>query len=173
MRAASPCSSSGARLAARPDIDEISGVKTFRSALLAAALCSLAFLNARGEAAWSSDFSKAQAEAKASHKLLLIDFTGSDWCIWCKKLHAEVFSQAEFEKYAKDHLVLVTIDFPRGKTLAPEVRKQNEELAQKFSIQGFPTIVVLDGNGKQVGELGYEEGGAPAFIDELKKLPQS
>jgi thioredoxin-related protein len=161
------------QLATRPNIDELSRVKTYRRALLVAALSSLASLTARAEPAWSSDFNKAQAEAKASHKLLLLDFTGSDWCIWCKKLDAEVFSQAEFEKYAKDHLVLVTIDFPRGKTLRPEVKKQNEELAQKFGIQGFPTIVVLDGSGKQVGELGYEPGGAPAFVDELKKLPQS
>ncbi len=114
---------------------------------------------------------KAQAEAKASHKLLLLDFTGSDWCIWCKKLEAEVFSKPEFQTYAKDHLVLMTVDFPRKNPLTPEVRKQNGELAQKFAVQGFPTIVVLNGDGKQVGELRYQPGGASAFVQELQKLP--
>jgi protein disulfide-isomerase len=57
--------------------------------------------------------------------------------------------------------------------LSKEVRRQNQELAERFGVQGFPTIVVLNGEGKQVGELGYVPGGATAFIDELKRLPQS
>ncbi len=125
------------------------------------------------ESVWLTDLAKAQAEAKASHKLLLLDFTGSDWCIWCKKLHAEVFTQPEFESYAKDHLVLLTVDFPRRSPLAPKVQKQNEQLAQKFNIEGFPTIVVLNDAGKKVGELGYQPGGASSFVEELKKLPKS
>ena len=55
---------------------------------------------------WATNFEKAQAEAKSEHKFLLINFTGSDWCSWCKKLDAEVFSKPEFQQYAKDHLVL-------------------------------------------------------------------
>ncbi len=147
-------------------------MKTLRLAVLALALSALGVVSARAEATWLSDISKAQAEAKANHKLLLLDFTGSDWCIWCKKLDAEVFSKPEFETYAKAHLVLMTVDFPRRNPLAPEVKKQNEELAQKFGVQGFPTIVVLNGDGKQVGELGYQPGGAPAFVQELQKLPK-
>ncbi len=145
-------------------------MKTSRLILVVAAFCVLAFTGAQAEPTWHSDFAKAQAEAKANHKLLLVDFTGSDWCIWCKKLEAEVFTQPEFQKYAAAHLVLVTVDFPRAKPLADAVRKQNEELAQKYGIEGFPTIVVLNGDGKQVGELGYQEGGASAFVSELKKL---
>ncbi len=146
-------------------------MKTSRLALLALALFTLGSTSARADATWLSDMAKAQAEAKASHKLLLLDFTGSDWCIWCKKLEAEVFSKPEFQTYAKDHLVLMAVDFPRKNPLTPEVRKQNGELAQKFAIQGFPTIVVLNGDGKQVGELGYQPGGASAFVQELQKLP--
>lgn len=146
-------------------------MKKLRFAVLALALFALGSVSARAEANWLSDLSKAQAEAKANHKLLLLDFTGSDWCIWCKKLDAEVFSKPEFQSYAKDHLVLMTVDFPRRSPLTPEVKKQNEELAQKFGIQGFPTIVVLNGAGKQVGELGYQPGGASAFVQELQKLP--
>ncbi len=155
------------------EIDEWFRVKTFRLTFLVVALSCLGFVSARAESAWLSDFETAQAEAKASHKLLLLNFTGSDWCIWCKKLQAEVFGQAEFNSYAKDNLVLVTVDFPRRAPLAPEVKKQNEELAQKYQIEGFPTIVLLNAEGKQVGELGYQPGGASAFVKELQKIPKS
>jgi thioredoxin-related protein len=152
------------------EIDDCFRVKTSRLLLVSAAVGGLFLTCAQAEPTWHSDFSKAQAAAKADHKLLLLDFTGSDWCIWCKKLEAEVFSQPEFQKYAADHLVLMTVDFPRAKPLAAAVRKQNEELAQKYGIEGFPTVVVLNSDGKQVGELGYEKGGANAFLSELKKL---
>ena len=147
-------------------------MKTLRLAFCIAALSSLAFLSVQAEPDWHSDFQKAKAEAKANHKMLLLDFTGSDWCIWCKRLEAEVFTQPEFQNYAKDNLVLMKVDFPRAKPLTTEVRKQNEELAQKYGIEGFPTIVVLNGDGQQVGELGYQPGGASAFVQSLKKLPR-
>lgn len=147
-------------------------MKTLRLVLLVLSLSCFTLASAHAEANWLQDLSKAQAQAKESHKLLLLDFTGSDWCIWCKKLDAEVYSQPAFQAYAKDHLVLMKIDFPRKIAQSPEVKKQNGELAQKYGVQGFPTIVVLNGEGKQVGELGYQPGGADAFVNELKKLPQ-
>lgn len=148
-------------------------MKIIRTAILVFALYGFLLVSAQAQPNWFSDFRQAQAEAKAGRKLLLLNFTGSDWCIWCIKLEREVFSQPEFQDYAKDKLVLMTVDFPRAKPLSAEVRKQNEELAQKYSIEGFPTIVVLNGDGKQVGELGYVPGGATAFVSELKKVPKS
>jgi protein disulfide-isomerase len=133
----------------------------------------LAFGSARAESNWLTDFHRAQEEAKAGHKLLLVNFTGSDWCGWCKRLEAEVFSKQEFADYAKQNLVLMTADFPRAKPLSSEVRQQNATLAQKFGIEGFPTIVLLNGDGKMVGMLGYTSGGPSAFIEELKKVPKS
>ena len=65
------------------------------------------------------------------------------------------------------------MDFPRGKQLTAAEKSQNQELAQKYRVQGFPTIVVLDGDGKVVGELGYTPGGPSAFIAQLEKLPKS
>jgi protein disulfide-isomerase len=127
----------------------------------------------RAEAAWLTDFKKAQEEAKANNKLVLLDFTGSDWCGWCIKLNREVFSQPEFKDYAGKNLVLVEVDFPRRKPLSVETRKQNEELAGRYGIQGFPTIIVLNGEGKKVGEFGYMPGGPEAFIAELEKLRKS
>lgn len=161
------------RLAPERALDDWFGVKNFRFVFLTAALCLLSLSFLRAEANWSTDFAKAQAQAKAEDKLLLLDFTGSDWCGWCRILRQEVFSQPEFEEYAKKNLVLMTVDFPRAKPLSDEVRKQNQSLAQKFEIRGFPTIVILNGDGKLVGMLGYMPGGPAAFISELKQIPKS
>jgi len=147
-------------------------VKTFRVLFLAVACGALSLSSTRAEATWLTDFHQAQEEAKAGHKLLLLNFTGSDWCGWCIRLQAEVFSKPEFADYAKQNLVLMELDFPRAKALSSEVRKQNVALAEKYGIDGFPTIVVLNGDGKPVGLLGYVPGGPSAFIEELKKLPK-
>jgi len=88
------------------------------------------------------------------------------------RLQAEVFVKPEFAEYAKQNLVLMTVDFPRAKPLSSEVRSQNATLAQKYGIEGFPTIVILNGDGKMVGLLGYMPGGPSAFIGELKKVPK-
>jgi thioredoxin-related protein len=150
-------------------------VKDYRSILaIGLALALAPFLPARAETGnWQTDYKKAQEEAKANHKLLLVDFTGSDWCGWCIKLNKEVFSQPQFKDYATKNLVLLEIDFPRAKEQSDAVKKQNEQLAGQYQIQGFPTIIVLNGEGKKVGELGYMRGGPTAFIAELEKLPKS
>lgn len=161
------------RLAPGIPLGDWFGVKTFHRVLLAAAFCAIGLNSARAEANWLTDFTKAQTEAKAGDRLLLLDFTGSDWCIWCRRLQAEVFSQPEFEEYAKKNLILLTVDFPHAKPLSAEMRKQNATLAQRFEIGGFPTIVILNGDGKQVGLLGYVPGGPEAFIRELARIPKS
>ncbi len=119
---------------------------------------------------WSEDYEKSLAQAKADKKLVLMDFTGSDWCGWCIKLDKEVFSQAEFTDYAKSNLVLVELDYPRSKEQTKEIKAQNAKLQKEFKIQGYPTIIVLNSEGKKVGELGYQPGGPKAFIAELEKL---
>ena len=122
------------------------------------------------ELPWMTDLPKAQAKAKAENKLVMMDFTGSDWCGWCIKLNKEVFTKPEFVEYAKKNLVTVEVDFPRKKQQSPELKKANQELQKKYKIQGYPTIIVLNGEGKQVGELGYAPGGPKVFIDKLEKL---
>ena len=82
-------------------------------------------------AEWGTDFAKASADSGKSGKYMVLDFSGSDWCGWCKRLDKEVFSTPEFDAYAKSSLVCVLVDFPRGKKLAPAVKKQNDELAKK------------------------------------------
>jgi thioredoxin-related protein len=121
---------------------------------------------------WLTDYDKAQKEAQATNKLLLMDFTGSDWCGWCIMLDKEVFSKPEFKEYASKHLVLLELDFPRSKRMPPEIVAQNERLVLKYRIQGFPTVVVFDSSGKPLGALGYEAGGPKVFIGHLEKLRQ-
>jgi protein disulfide-isomerase len=122
------------------------------------------------ELSWTTDVPKALETAKAENKLVMLDFTGSDWCGWCIKLNKEVFSTPEFAEYAKKHLVPVEVDFPKKKTQSAELKKANMDLQKKYRIQGYPTIIVLNSLGKQVGELGYEAGGPKNFIAKLDAL---
>ena len=126
---------------------------------------------AQAESTWLNDYKKAQQEAKASNKFLLLDFTGSDWCGWCKRLEQEILSQSQFENFARENLVLLEVDFPRAKPQSPELRKQNQELAQQYQVEGFPTIVVLNGDGQKLWQYdGYFPDGLTAFIAQLEKL---
>ena len=122
---------------------------------------------------WLTSYEHAEQKAKADRKLLLLDFTGSDWCGWCIKIDQEIFSKPVFKEYAAKNLVLLEIDFPMRRQIPDTLKAQNNKLAEKYQIQGFPTIIVLNGEGKKVGELGYVEGGPAAFIAELEKLPKS
>jgi len=138
-------------------------------AFITALICATATLRAE-ELKWITDAVKAQAQAKAEKKMVFLDFTGSDWCGWCIRLNKEVFSTPEFATYAKKNLVLVEVDFPRRKEQSAEQKKANEALQSKYRIEGYPTIIVLDGDGKQIGELGYMRGGPKTFIEALDKL---
>jgi thioredoxin-related protein len=119
---------------------------------------------------WLTDLPAAQAKAKKENKLVIMDFTGSDWCVWCKKLHEEVFSKQEFEDYAAKNLVPVLVDFPQDKPQTKELKAANKALQEKYKIDGFPTVVVLNGEGKEIGKLNYEKGGPKVFIESLEKL---
>jgi thioredoxin-related protein len=149
------------------------GVKTPRLFLVAVAV-SFAFASlTRAESDWLHDWSKAQEEAKSNHKLLFLNFTGSDWCGWCIKFDKDVLSQPQFKNFAHDNLVLVELDFPRRKSQPTEEKKQNVQLAQQYEVLGFPTIVVLNSNGQKVWQFdGYFPGGPEAFIAQLQKLPK-
>ncbi len=147
-------------------------MKTLYRSLASLLIATTAFTHfaAADEAGWTTDYAKGLEKAKAEHKNVLLDFTGSDWCGWCIKLNKEVFSQAKFKEYAEKNLVLVELDFPKAKPQSESIKKQNEGLSKKFNIEGFPTIIVLNPEGKKIGELGYMPGGPDAFVAELEKL---
>ncbi|HKS38557.1 MAG TPA: thioredoxin family protein [Verrucomicrobiae bacterium] len=142
-------------------------MKTLLTCLLA---CWAVTHAAAAELAWLTDLAKAQQKATAEKKMVMLDFTGSDWCGWCIKLNKEVFSTDEFAKYAKDNLVLVEVDFPQKKEQSAAQKKANQELEKKFKVEGYPTIIVLNAEGKKIGELGYQPGGPGPFIAQLEKL---
>ena len=120
------------------------------------------------DTSWHTDLAEAQKAAKKEGKPILMNFSGSDWCGWCIRLDKEVFSKDIFKDYAKKNLVLLTLDFPRKSPQAPELKKQNKGLAQKYKIQGFPTIIVVSAEGKILLHTGYRKGGSAAYVDYLK-----
>ena len=140
-------------------------LKIFRLLLVASLVYGGIVASSEAAEEWKTDYTAALAQAAKENKMVLLDFTGSDWCGWCIKLQKETFSKPEFKKFAEQSLVLVELDFPRGKTQSDELKKQNEELAEKFGVQGFPTLVLLDPQGKEAARnVGYLQGGPDAFI---------
>jgi protein disulfide-isomerase len=119
---------------------------------------------------WLEDYEAGLAEAKATGKYLFLNFSGSDWCGWCIKLDEEVLSQKSFLDYAKDHLVLTVLDFPRSKKQSQALQTQNQNLARDFGIMGFPTVVILDSKGKLVAKTGYRRGGAESYVSHIRSL---
>ena len=132
-------------------------------ALMAAALPALAAPK------WYTDLDEAKAVATKENKAVLVDFTGSDWCGYCIKLHAEVFDKPEFEAFAKNY-VLVELDFPNKKVLPPEEKAKNKAAQAKFGVSGFPTVLLIDAkSGEAYGrQSGYGPGTGPkAYIEKL------
>jgi len=119
---------------------------------------------------YETDFAKATKTAAEKKLPILAVFEGSDWCSWCQKLDKEILSQDEFKKFAKDNVVLFVADFPNSKPVKEDVLKQNTTLAEKYGVQGFPTVLLLDSQGKVLARTGYKQGGASAYVQHIKTL---
>jgi thioredoxin-related protein len=114
---------------------------------------------------WQTNYKQALAQAAKENKQVLLDFTGSDWCPYCIQMDREVLSKSQFENFASKNLVLVKLDYPRKKKLPASETQQNDQLQQQYSIEGYPTYVLLDSRGKEVKRvIGYVDGGPSAFI---------
>jgi thioredoxin-related protein len=136
--------------------------------LLLCLLCATAPLIASD--LWSTDYQASIAQAASAKKPILLEFTGSDWCPPCMKQNKDVFEQASFEDYAKDKLVLVKLDFPRRKEQDPAIKERNQKLSTQYGVEGFPTIILLSPEGKELArQVGYGGGGVPGFIDWANK----
>lgn len=135
-----------------------------------ATLIFLTTVTLASDALWTDDFETAKITAARKKKDLLLHFTGSDWCPWCIKLKREVFSQEAFKKDAPRHFVLVEIDFPKSKEQSEGVKKQNRELEKRYQVEGFPTIVLTDAEGRPYARTGYQEGGPDNFLNHLQEL---
>ena len=119
---------------------------------------------------WLTDFEKAKQQSAEKKVPILADFTGSDWCQWCQKLDKEVLSQKAFQDFAKANVVLFMADFPQVKKIPAETKKQNQDLAKKYNVRGFPTILLLDASGNVMDQTGYQAGGAEKYVEHLKQL---
>ena len=120
---------------------------------------------------WLTNLDKAKALAKKEKKMILVEFTGSDWCPPCKALKKNVFDKAAFKKYAKENLVLVEFDFPRDKSkISKEQAAYNNAQKKKFGIRSYPSVYLLDANGKQLlKKVGYGRGtSCESYIKALK-----
>lgn len=128
---------------------------------------------AAGKAVWRTDYPGALKQAKAEGKLVLLDFTGSDWCGWCMKFEKDVLSTEKFAGYAARKLQLVKLDFPRRSPQPDALKHANAALSDQFQVDGFPTFVLVNGDGKELGrQVGYLQGGPDAFIAELEQFSQ-
>ena len=138
--------------------------------LLAACAAALLIVSSARAAEWTEDYASAAATAKKEHKYLLLDFTGSDWCSWCKRIDKEVFATDSFKAFADKQLILVKVDFPRSVPQSDAVKAQTKNLSDAYGVEGYPTLVVLDADQKVVFKQdGYEPGGAEAFIAKFPK----
>jgi thioredoxin-related protein len=122
-------------------------------------------------AEWLQNFADAKAKAAAAGKDLLVDFTGSDWCVWCQRLDAEVFEKADFQAEITKNFVLVKLDYPQNQELVTaEIKAQNAELQAKYKVQGFPTIFLMDAEGKPYAQTGYQEGGDAKYLEHVSGM---
>ncbi len=119
---------------------------------------------------WLTNLEEAQKISQEKGIPIFVDFTGSDWCGWCFKLRDDIFSQEEFIKYAKENLVLLKLDFPRKIKQSKETKAYNENLARRFSIRGFPTILLVNSKGEEIARTGYQYGGAENYVNHIKEL---
>ena len=120
---------------------------------------------------WSTDYEGILKLSQETGKPVLVNFTGSDWCGWCVKLKKDLFETPGFVAYSNDELLLLEVDFPSRKPIDPALAASNRKLAEAYGVEGFPTLVVLDGNGKELGRhVGYFKGGVKAFSAYIQSL---
>ncbi|WP_103864347.1 thioredoxin family protein [Aquimarina sp. I32.4] len=122
---------------------------------------------------WLTDFEEAKESAKEYEKNMMLLFSGSDWCAPCIKLEKQILETQEFKEYANQHYILLKVDFPRKKKnqLPEPLQKQNNDLAEKYNRSGgFPLIVILDKEGKKLGEVGYKKGTPSSYIQLLQTI---
>jgi protein disulfide-isomerase len=117
---------------------------------------------------WQTDYAAALKQAAAENKYVLVDFSGSDWCSWCIRLDREVFSKKEFTDYAAENLICVLVDFPRRKQLPDEQKTANQALSERYNIEGFPTVLIVNPQGKVIERTGYQPDGPAAYVEMIK-----
>ncbi|KKX48481.1 MULTISPECIES: thioredoxin family protein [Sphingobacterium] len=113
----------------------------------------------------------AKQQAKEQHRLILLNFSGSDWCVPCIKMHKTIFENETYKQMADSLLVYVNADFPRKKKNQPlsQTIKENEALAEQYNPGGaFPYTLLLDEDGKVLKTWeGLPKVGVEGFTNEI------
>ncbi len=124
----------------------------------------------REELKWLTSSDSAMQTAARDNKLVMALFTGSDWCPYCVKLEKEVFADDEFAGWAEQNVVPLMLDFPKRTKLPQRLAAQNESLRARYEqhIEGYPTVLFLDGQGEVVGKMGYARGGPRNWISQAE-----
>ena len=141
------------------------------STLLRIALVLAVSIAAHAGPGWLTDPVKAKVQAQKENKAVFVEFTGSDWCPPCKKLKAAILESPVFQEYASKKLVLLEVDFPRQTEQAAELKSQNAKLKQRFKITGYPTVILLDKNSKELDRwVGFGGESPEEYIAKLEAL---
>ncbi|MCB0577701.1 MAG: thioredoxin family protein [Phaeodactylibacter sp.] len=119
---------------------------------------------------WLVDIDQAYALSQKTGKPIMANFTGSDWCGWCKRLTANVFSQPEFKKWADNNVILLELDFPRRKQIPDEIRQQNHSLQQAFQVRGYPTVWVFNLEKNKDGQYAIEALGQTGYTPTVQQF---
>mgnify|MGYP006123347003 CR=1 FL=1 len=116
---------------------------------------------------WLTDVKQAVELSNETGKPIFAFFTGKQWCSWCKKLERQILSQEVFVNFAKENLILLELDFPRGSRDLP---LEQIKLARKFQIKGYPTVILMDGKTNMLGKTGYEYMTPEEYVAHIKKM---
>jgi thioredoxin-related protein len=123
-------------------------------------------INPQTPANWVDDFEYAKTQALKKNQKMVLLFTGSDWCIWCKRMAKDFLNTPRFKEMAKSQFIPVYLDFPAKKTMPAKLKAQNEKLREEFTVPGYPTVVILSPKGERLADLSYDKN----FLDDLDKL---
>ncbi len=125
---------------------------------------------------WTTNFEEAKVLASKKNQNIVLVFQGSDWCGPCIKLDREIWSTDVFKEFSESHFVMLKADFPRRKAnqLNSEQIRRNTLLAEKYNPAGyFPFVVVLNSDGKVLGETGYKNVTPTEYIAQLKAFEKN
>lgn len=122
---------------------------------------------------WVSSYDEALAQAKESNQSVVLLFTGSDWCHWCKVMEKEFLADKTFIRNLKNEFLFVCVDFPKSFKLPTDLAEENQRLFKRYNVNGFPTLVVLNAEGRALGRSGYRTISPAQFAAELQAMRHS
>ena len=148
-------------------------MQRFKYMISSAVLFLLAFTSVSAEVKWQTDMKVAQENAAKEGKDIFVYFTGSDWCSYCRVLHSKVFDKDNFLENLKKEYILLKIDFPQRNPLPEVEQMKNEKLSTDYSVEGFPTVLLMDKDGRAFAKTGFRDEGPAEYAKHLKTIAEN